>query len=297
MSGTGPLVSIIMASYNAEEFILQAVESILNQSYKHFELIIIDDGSTDNTSNIIEPFRNDSRIKYIFQKNAGQTIAKNRGISESSGNFIAFCDADDYWHPNKLDIQLAMFLENPKIGVVYSDIQAVDQQGLNIKVGQLLDGKSGNILNDLLFDNFIPFGSAMIRKQCLDEHGAFNEQYRMGIDWDLWLRISTSWEFGFTPQKLYFYREWAGQMSRNYKGRYNGAILILENFRKRFPILVPPKLFRQAKSDIYANYAYHVSLYEGYNAKLFTLSAKALLTGADKMSSIKRVGRALLRRF
>lgn len=294
---SSPYVSIIMAAYNAQSFIAEAIQSLLDQSYKDFEILIVDDGSTDNTRSVITPFLKDSRVKYFHQKNHGQTVAKNRGINESSGEIIAFCDADDYWHKEKLEKQLVLLVADAEVGVVYSDIQAIDETGAPLKSAQTLSGPEGFILSKLLFDNFIPFGSAIIRKNCINEHGGFNENYRMGIDWDLWLRVSTSWKFGFVPEKLYFYREWSGQMSRNYKGRYLGAITILQNFKKSHPDLLNRSLYRQALSDIYANYAYHSSLYEGYTLNLIRLCFKALATGYDRLDTMKRVARALLRRF
>lgn len=292
-----PLVSVVMAAYNAADFISEAIESVLNQTYQHVELIIINDGSKDNTDDVVEKYLDDERVNYVKQSNAGQTVAKNNGIKLAKGEIIGFCDADDYWHLEKLDKQLAILLADEGIGVVYSDIQAINENGQMIKIDEKLSGKTGAILKDLLFDNFIPFGSAMFRTECLREHGSFNESYKMGIDWDLWLRYSTSWKFGFSEEKLYFYREWAGQMSRNYNGRYTGALKILENFKNSYPSLVPEKDYRQAVSDIYANYAYHVSLYEGYNSRLVTYSIKALFKGFDRPSTIKRIARAALRRF
>ena len=292
-----PLVSIIMAAYNAADFIAEAIESVLNQTYKNIELIIVNDGSKDGTEQIVKNYLPSNKVKYLSQENAGQTVAKNNGIKNASGNIIGFCDADDYWHAEKLEKQLSILFSDEKIGVVYSDIQAINQHGEKIKLTEKLNGKQGNLLDDLLFDNFIPFGSAIFRIECINEHGGFNESYRMGIDWDLWLRFSTSWKFGFSTEKLYFYREWEGQMSRNYNGRYTGALIILENFKNRYPSYIPQKTYRKAVSDIYANYAYHISLYEGYNQRLFKYSIKALMTGFTRIETIRRVARALLRRF
>lgn len=292
-----PLVSIVMAAYNAADFIAEAIESVLNQTYKNIELIVVNDGSKDGTEQIVENYLASNNVKYFSQENAGQTVAKNNGIKNASGTIIGFCDADDYWHTEKLEKQLSILFSDEKIGIVYSDIQAINQYGEKIKLDETLNGKQGNLLADLLFDNFIPFGSAIFRIECIHEHGGFNESYRMGIDWDLWLRFSTSWKFGFSNEKLYFYREWEGQMSRNYNGRYTGALIILENFKNRYPSFIPKNTYRKAVSDIYANYAYHISLYEGYNRRLFKYSIKALATGFTRIETTKRVARALLRRF
>jgi glycosyltransferase involved in cell wall biosynthesis len=292
-----PLVSVIMAAFNAANFIAEAIESVLGQSYENWELIIVNDGSTDNTDFVIQKYLANHKVKYITQKNSGQTRAKNNGIKNSSGKIIGFCDADDYWHPQKLRMQLEILLADSRTGIVYSDIQSINQYGEKIKAGEVLHGKSGYLLEDLLFDNFIPFGSAIFKTECIEEHGGFNEAYRMGIDWDLWLRFSTTWKFGFSPEKLYFYREWEGQMSRNYNGRYMGALTILENFKVQYPNVAGKTTYRKAISDIYANYAYHISLYEGYNWRLLSYSIKALTKGYDRLDTVKRVIRAVLRRF
>lgn len=297
LNDTSPKVSVVMAAYNAADFIAEAINSILSQTYTNFELIIVNDGSTDNTDIALSSLISDKRIIYIAQKNAGQTIAKNNGIKAATGEVIGFCDADDYWHPEKLRIQMGILQSDPKIGVVYSDIQAINHKGEIIPPSQAFSGKEGNILTDLVFDNFIPFGSVILRKECLKEHGLFNESYRMGIDWDLWLRISTSWQFKYTTERLYFYRQWDGQMSRNYNGRYNGALTIIQNFYSSYPLLISHKTYRKAISDIYANYAYHISLYEGYNFHLIKCCAKALFLGFDRLQTIKRVIRAIFRRF
>ena len=167
-----PKVSIVMAAYNAEPYIAQAITSIIEQTYSNFEILIVNDGSTDNTDAVVENFLSDSRVKYIRQTNAGQTAAKNRGIKESSGDFIAFCDADDFWHPEKLAKQLLKF-DNQSVGVVYSDIQSVNDIGTHIKTHETLAGKEGYLLNDLLFYNFIPFGTAIIRSSCLTQNQGF----------------------------------------------------------------------------------------------------------------------------
>ena len=210
---------------------------------------------------------------------------------------MAFCDADDYYAVDKLEKQLSIFDADASIGVVYSDTQSIDESGVLLEESGDKSFFEGDVLNDLLFDNFIPFGSAMVRRQCLEEHGAFNEEYRMGIDWDLWLRISTRWKFSYIDEKLYFYRQWAGQMSRNYDGRYTGARLILKNFYAKHKGLVGFHQYRRAQADIYAGHAYHISLYEGYVPRLFWVSIMAVVMGVDYPSSLRRVARALVRSF
>ena len=291
-------VSVVMAAYNAEDYIEKAILSVLSQTFEGIEVVIVNDGSSDGTLKKIEELcRCDSRVRIISQKNSGQTTAKNQGIINSLGEFVAFCDADDYYAVDKLEKQLSIFDADASIGVVYSDTQSIDESGVLLEESGDKSFFEGDVLNDLLFDNFIPFGSAMVRRQCLEEHGAFNEEYRMGIDWDLWLRISTRWKFSYIDEKLYFYRQWAGQMSRNYDGRYTGARLILKNFYAKHKGLVGFHQYRRAQADIYAGHAYHISLYEGYVPRLFWVSIMAVVMGVDYPSSLRRVARALVRSF
>lgn len=292
-----PLVSVVMAAYNAENYIGAAVDSVLKQSYSNLELIVINDGSTDNTAQELEKYLSDARVSLTTQENSGQTKSKNRGIEKAAGTYVGFCDADDMWHPEKLEKQVEKIQSDSSVGVVYSDTFLIDEEGKPIDSTDSVPCYNGNVLQHLLYDNFIPFGTVLVRNSCLQEVGGFNERYRMGIDWDLWLRISTKWSVSCVPEKLYYYRRWGGQMSRNYDGRYEGALEIFKKFRNDNTALVSKSVYERAESDIYANYAYHVSLYEGYNFKLVYLSAKAIYKGALRKSTYSRIARAWLRRF
>ncbi len=246
-----PLVSVVIATYNMGQYLADAARSVLNQTWKNLELIIIDDGSTDNTSQVVEPLLADGRVKYLPQKNAGQPKAKNAGIRACRGDYIAFCDGDDLWVPRKLELQMACMQENPKVGVVYSRVDYMDQHGHFTRHDQP-HGHSGKITDQLIVYNFIPFGTSMVRKRVLDQCGIFDESLPMGIDWDLWLRISTVWEFRFLPEVTYLYREWPGQMSKNFRGRYINAFRIMNKFFDTYPDAVSPAVKRRAWSDTYA---------------------------------------------
>lgn len=246
-----PLVSVVIATYNMGQYLADAVRSVLNQTWKNLELIVIDDGSTDNTPQVMEPLLADPRVKYLPQKNAGQPKAKNAGIKACQGDFIAFCDGDDLWAPRKLELQMACMQENPHVGVVYSRVDYMDQDGRFTRHDQP-HGHSGKITDQLIVYNFIPFGTAMVRKRVLDQCGIFDETLPMGIDWDLWLRISTAWEFRFLPEVTYLYREWPGQMSKNFRGRYVNAFRIMNKFFDTYPDAVSPAVRRRAWSDTYA---------------------------------------------
>ncbi|MCH2159016.1 MAG: glycosyltransferase [Oleiphilaceae bacterium] len=245
-----PLVSVVVASYNMAPYICQTIHSLINSSYHNIEIVVVDDGSTDDTRQKLAGFLDDQRVTYIFQENSGQTRAKNRGIEVSKGAFIAFCDADDYWVEDKLERQLPLF-DDQDVGVVYSEVSYINSEGVIYEKEAPYQRYSGNITNKLLVKNFVPFGTAIFRRECIETSGVFNESYKMGIDWDLWLRFSLDWKFSFLPSKTYIYREWEGQMSNNHRGRYESAFIILTNFETEYGDRLNPDDLRLAWSDNY----------------------------------------------
>src|SRR5690606_9765500 len=120
--------SVIIATYNSGRYLQDAIDSILAQTVPDLELLVIDDGSTDDTRSRVAEI-SDPRLTYIWQRNAGQTAAKNAGVRRARGDFIGFCDGDDYWYGNKLELQLPKFADAPETGVVYSPADTIDEQG------------------------------------------------------------------------------------------------------------------------------------------------------------------------
>jgi glycosyltransferase involved in cell wall biosynthesis len=269
-----PLVSVVIASYNMAQFLGGAVESVLAQTWENLELIVVDDGSTDNTAEAMEPFKADARVRYLLTENQGQPRAKNIGLDEAKGDFIAFCDADDLWSPEKLTIQMPWF-QDPRVGVVYSEVSYIDQSGSPLKKEIPYARYSGQVTEHLVIKNFVPFGTAVIRHACVKKNGAFDIDLPMGIDWDLWLRYSIDWHFHYASDITYFYRIWPGQMSKNYRGRYDNAFHILEKFIDAYPEALPANLKARAWSDMYISRAMNVARGE----RKFIEPMKDLLTG------------------
>lgn len=251
LSGS-PLVSVVLASYNMGRYLPMAVESVLASSYPHIEVIVVDDGSTDDTGARMAPLLADARVRYFRQENQGQPRAKNRGLREARGEYIAFCDADDLWEPEKLALQLPRF-GDPAVGVVYSEVSFIDERGRRYDRPPAYQRHSGMVTTQLLLKNFIPFGTSVFRRQCMERNGMFDERYRMGIDWDLWLRYSLDWGFAYVPDRTYIYREWSGQMSNNYRGRYEFAAQILENFQRQHGHRLAAGALRRAWADIHVS--------------------------------------------
>jgi glycosyltransferase involved in cell wall biosynthesis len=247
-----PSVSVVIATFNMAAYLPLAVRSALQQSYQDIEVLVVDDGSTDDTRNVIKPLLEDSRVKYLFQQNGGQAAAKNHGIREARGRYVAFLDADDLWTPDKLERQLPLF-SRAEVGVVYSRVAYIDEAGKELSVA---DNElfRGPVSGPLLIRNFIGFGTSVVRKDCFERQGAFDEALQMGIDYDLWLRFSTQVEFDFVDRPLLRYRVWAGQMSNNCRKRYVSGIAIMQRFLERFPGAVAAPIEKEAWAHTYVGF-------------------------------------------
>jgi glycosyltransferase involved in cell wall biosynthesis len=255
MSENAPLVSVVIATHNMAGYLALAIRSALEQTYQNTEVLVVDDGSTDDTRSRVEPYLKDRRVRFLYQQNRGQAAAKNRGVRESQGDYVAFLDADDMWVPDKLALQMPLFLRSAALGVVYSRLVYIDELGAEVRVAddELFRGR---VTGPLFIRNFIGFGSSVVRKACFSRLGVFDEALRMGIDYDLWLRLSTEYEFDFVDRPLLQYRVWSGQMSRNCKSRYLNGIAIMHRFLERFPNLVDKDTEHEAWAHTYVGYGH-----------------------------------------
>lgn len=249
MSGQ-PLVSVVTATYNMSQYLAEAVLSVLNQDYPAVELIVIDDGSTDDTAAVLAPFADDQRVTVIQQPNAGQTVAKNRGMRQARGKYIGFCDADNAWLPDKLSRQVHHLEKNPRLGVIYGDIQFMDENGAPLPT-PAVRRHSGRITGKLLADNFVTFNTTLAPRRVLEEFEYMDESLTMAIDYDLWLRISTRHDFLHLPETLVRYRIWGGQMSHKTGERMDNFFRLLERFLARYPGSVTPAEIRRAWAHSY----------------------------------------------
>jgi glycosyltransferase involved in cell wall biosynthesis len=244
-----PLVSVVLPTHNMARFLGEALESVLRQTYDHLEVHVIDDGSTDNPRDAIASLLEDPRVHFHAIPQSGQGRAKNVGIRASRGEFIGFIDADDLWVPDKLERQLPLFTR-PEIGVVYTDFERVDVNGAPLETfrGPVYVGR---ITNQLLIENFVTGMASVVRRECFDAVGMFDEIIPMGIDYDLWLRISTKFEFAYLDYVTYLYRFWGGQMSRNFEKRLDCAITIMERLLDSNPGLIPAQVQSVAWAHTY----------------------------------------------
>ena len=259
-----PLVSIIVTCYNYGNFVAETLCSLQEQSFSDFEVIVVDDGSTDDSEQQIRPFLQDNRFRYVKQKNGGQANAKNKGIQESTARLIAFLDADDKWKPEKLEKQVPLF-NRLELGVIYSRCHHIDSQGRllpSLNYGQLLSPRRGKVTKYLFYDNFVPFSSVIVRKECFNTLGVFDESLSMGIDWDLWLRFSTRYQFDYCEEAFLLYRVGhSGQMSKNMLERIRCADKIKRKFLQNFPDALPEVTVKDAAYYSYCLRAYALRKY------------------------------------
>jgi|CXWL01.1.fsa_nt_gi glycosyltransferase involved in cell wall biosynthesis len=241
-----PAVSVVIATYNMGRYLGDAIDSVLKQTMDDLDVHVIDDGSTDNTREVVSRFSHDRRVHYCWQKNAGQARAKNQGIQLSQGALVAFCDADDMWLADKLERQCPLFENADDVGVVYSRTLRLIECDSRVEEEVVEPYCSGSVTAEIFRYNFIPFGTAIVRRRCLQELGAFDERYRMGIDWELWLRLSTRYKFRFLDSTTYVYRVWDGQMSANWRGRYDYAFRIMDEFLRKYPDAISSEVAREA---------------------------------------------------
>src|SRR5581483_9668448 len=244
------IVSVIMPAFNAAATIRSAIESVLAQAWRELELIVVDDGSTDETAQIVsEIAARDSRVHLLKQANSGVAAARNNGIREARGEFIAPIDADDIWFPEKIEKQIRAFAESDlRVGLVYAWSVFLDRDGAIID-GCPIWEVEGEVYRALLYRNFIGNASVpLIRRSVLNEIGGYDESMRAAgaqgcEDWDICLRIAERYEFRVVREYLVGYRIAAGSMSSDYTSMARGHALLLRRARERHPE-IPRRVFR-----------------------------------------------------
>jgi glycosyltransferase involved in cell wall biosynthesis len=209
-----PLISVVIPAYNAEKTILETIESVLNQTFSDLELIVINDGSTDSTLNIVSSIK-DPRLKVYSYPNAGVAVSRNRGTAQTCGEFISFIDADDLWTPDKLEAQLKALQANPQAAVAYSWVDYITASGEFFRPGNYIT-INGNAYQELLIHCVLENGSnPLIRKQALTEVGGFEQELSLAEDWDMWLRLAARYNFVAVPSPQILYRMSAQSASTN----------------------------------------------------------------------------------
>ncbi|MEH2035521.1 glycosyltransferase family 2 protein [Nostoc sp.] len=222
-----PQISVIIPTYNADRTILETIASVQQQTFSDFELIVINDGSTDRTLELLNSVA-DPRIKIFSYSNGGLPVARNRGISQANGEFISFLDADDLWTPDKLEAQLAALQKHPEAGVAYSWSYYMDEKGESIHSSNTVSFE-GNVYANLLVGNFLESGSnPLISKQAIDSVGEFDSTLASCEDWEYWLRLAARWPFVVVPKQQILYRQTSGAMSSKIEVMEKYHLIVIE---------------------------------------------------------------------
>lgn len=225
-------VTIITANYNGSQYLGKAIESVTSQTHADIEYLIVDDGSTDSSADVIRSYsEQDSRIQAVFlPRNCGVARARNTGIEKSTGQYVAFLDADDMWAPEKVEKQLAVFREHPKAGVVVTDTALIDGSGRIVESKKnRRKTKQGKVsLYDYIAGKCHLSINAMTRRECLERCGLFNPSYIIGEDYELWMRITREYEYYYLKEPLHRYRIHGNNATRDKLFNRESKIKILE---------------------------------------------------------------------
>lgn len=268
------LVSVIIPNYNYAHYLRETIDSVLAQTYERIEIIVVDDGSKDASKKILESYGDLIRTK--FQKNQGVSAARNNGVSDSSGEFIAFLDADDTWLPTKIEKQIRCFSGDRMPGLVHVGVDEVDADGNSL--AERLEGAEGEVSQTLLMlkrETVLGGGSGfMVPRHVFDEVGGFDLQLSTSADWDLCYRISDRYRVGFVPEILLKYRVHSSNM--------HGNIALMERdmthaFKKAFTDATPElaKIKRTAYGSLHQTLAGSYFVAGDYPAFILN-SAKSL---------------------
>ena len=235
MSDYNPPVTVVLPVYNRESLIDKSIQSVLDQTYNNFELVIVDDGSTDSTVDVIENFI-DERIRVIkHETNKGASAARNTWIREANGEFIAFQDSDDEWVPYKLEKQVGLFRHTPDdVGVVYTGMWRMIDGNLKYLPYINVHPKEGAIMSSLVKQNFISTQVAMVKRKCFDVSGYFDERFGVLNDWELWLRIAENFEFRLLDEPLVISRLRTDSISNDQEALVDTRRTIVEKHRDKF---------------------------------------------------------------
>jgi glycosyltransferase involved in cell wall biosynthesis len=227
-----PKVSVVIPAYNAMTYLPKTLDSVLQQTCTDFEVLIVNDGSTDEIAAWFTTVTDD-RVRLISQANQGLPGARNTGIREAQGGYIAFLDADDLWEPTKLEKQVQCLDAKPAVGLVYAWTLLIDRHGNStgtVTAAQV----EGNVWEKLLLGDVVGSGSnAMVRSSCFDRVGLFDPELTSIEDCDMWVRIAAEYQFAVIKEVLVRYRQHPSGMSRNYdRMAQNSRLKIDKNFER-----------------------------------------------------------------
>jgi glycosyltransferase involved in cell wall biosynthesis len=276
---TTSLVSVVIPTYNRDTLITDALDSVFAQTYRPIELIVVDDGSTDNSVEVIRkwivahPDSDLFQTQLICQKNMGGNPARNHGIRESTGNYIAFLDSDDVWFDDKLQKQIKYF-DDPQVGGVYCGIQRAD-----IDSGQVKSKRKypvGWILDQMIVrDVTAPTSTYVLRKEVFEHVGSFDVGLQARQDWDMWIRLASAYKIQAVPEPLIQYRDHAGARTASDPTR---EIQAYQKIRKKYTVLLNrqnERVRKEAQASFYKRMGrvhFHHKISAAKAVRFYTLS-------------------------
>jgi glycosyltransferase involved in cell wall biosynthesis len=288
-------VSVILPTYNRATLLGTAIESVLGQSFHDLELIVVDDGSTDDTETLVRRYRDsDERVRYLRQENRGISAAMNAGIRAASGQMIARIDSDDRWLPDLLETEVSILEARPEIGLVYSRGQWVDQDlnPLSTIVGQTLHFPN-DTLRSMLWSDATCSITVVARRECFDRAGVFDESLATSEDWDMWLRTAFHYDFVFVDRVLAHVRRHEGNVTsaqvQSFAAFLGSRRKVLDKFFSRGDL--SPRIAAM-RSVAYRNlYIYEGNIWVAFRERKQALRAfgRAARAGANPAGTAARI--------
>ena len=256
-------MSVIIPVYNGERYLAETIESVITQTGVNWELIAVNDGSTDNSLAILEGYakKMPDRIRVITVENGGVSRARNSAVAAARGTYIAFLDQDDLWAPQKLQRQIEMFSRNKNLGISFTNETLIDENGTIIHENVLKFGKEnrGDVFEHLIFDNFIPISSVMLRKDLFVKIGGFDPSFSLAEDYDFLLKVTQEAIVDYIDEPLLLYREHGESETHTKIDRITAeAFSIIDHWKQK-----NPRIFRK-----------HLLKYYMFRLKFVTLKIK-----------------------
>ena len=223
-----------MPVYNGEQYVADAVESVLAQTYKNVEIVIVNDGSTDASHEKVLPYLHLPNLQYVEQQNKGVAAARNAGIRAATGELIAFLDQDDLWLPDKLAGQVAYLSKNPDVLLVHANQGHIDENGEAVEIDWPTDA-CGNCFREMFVQNRIAVLTVLMRRECFEKVGFFNEKLSGSDDYEMWLRVARQAPIGYLNQRVALYRFHGSNVSRDHFKMTRTDFAAIQSIVNQFP--------------------------------------------------------------
>ena len=276
-------VSVVIPAFNKANLTIKTIESILGQTYGNIEVIVVDDGSTDDTKNKLQLFGD--RIHYIYKQNGGACSARNVGIKQATGEYIALIDCDDIFYPEKIAKSIECLEKKPDYGFVYTGAYFINGDGDVISEHRISDyPTSGLIASRLILKNFICNSTVVVRKECFKEVGYFDEKIFIPADWDMWLRLSEKYKAAYIDDKLTGYRLTDSYTASNVETGINETVYVLDKAFSRNNH-ISSGLKKRCLANVYFSYGLDYAVMQDFKKSRETL-LKAVLNKPYSLSGL-----------